>query len=249
MKILVFADVHGNATALEAVLNQERDFDSVIFLGDAVSPGPQPNEALELLASLEGVFIEGNHERSLLDASSTARWPDGFKAFMEWTRVEFEPSGFDFLRSFEKSTELKVDGLTIRCVHGDENKEARHLLPDSPSDSFSPLMSEHSPTTVLFGHSHIQFKREIADQILINVGSVGQNRCGHVVACYGLITDGVFSHRHIEYDPQPWLDALDRVAALNQYADFKAWFRQQMQTGFAGGAVEPWIRFAQQGYR
>ena len=40
MKVLVIADVHGNAEALRAVLARERDADATVFLGDAVSPGP-----------------------------------------------------------------------------------------------------------------------------------------------------------------------------------------------------------------
>lgn len=249
MKILVLADIHGNATATEAVLKQERDFDSVIFLGDSVSPGPQPNETLALLSELKGIFIEGNHERSMLDPQSTAQWPSGFKAFMDWIREEFDPQGFSFLRSFQKSAELEVDGKLFRCVHGDENREARHLLPDSPATSFEPLVESDAEATVLFGHSHIQFTRTIGEQTFINVGSVGQNRCGHVVACYGLITDGEFTHQHVRYDPQPWLDAVDRVKPLNNHSEFKDWFKQQCVTGFANGAVDPWLRFANEGYR
>ena len=42
MKILVIADVHGNAEALSAVLTKEHDADTTVFLGDTVLPGPQP---------------------------------------------------------------------------------------------------------------------------------------------------------------------------------------------------------------
>ena len=46
MKILVIADVHGNSDGLAAVLKSESDADRTIFLGDAVLPGPQPNETI-----------------------------------------------------------------------------------------------------------------------------------------------------------------------------------------------------------
>ena len=50
MKILVIADIHGNAEALRAVLAKESDADTTVFLGDSVSPGPQPNETIDLMA-------------------------------------------------------------------------------------------------------------------------------------------------------------------------------------------------------
>ena len=49
MKILVIADIHGNAEALRAVLDKDGDADRTIFLGDAVLPGPQANETLSLI--------------------------------------------------------------------------------------------------------------------------------------------------------------------------------------------------------
>ena len=38
-KILVISDIHGNAEALRAVINKEKYFDYVIFLGDSVATG------------------------------------------------------------------------------------------------------------------------------------------------------------------------------------------------------------------
>ena len=57
MKILVIADVHGNAEALAAVLERERDADTTVFLGDTVLPGPQPNETIELLSGSRLEFV------------------------------------------------------------------------------------------------------------------------------------------------------------------------------------------------
>ena len=178
MKILVLADIHENATALEAVLIKEREFDSVIFLGDAVSPGPQPNETIELLSDLSGIFIRGNHDAEMLDSNLTANWPDGFKALQDWIYDTFNPSGYDFLRSFQDGGEFTINGQTLILERGDGVGKVRHVLPDTSDELMIPLArgSTHSP--VLFGHSHIQFRRFIGEQEFINPGSIGQNRCG-----------------------------------------------------------------------
>ncbi|MYD43028.1 MAG: metallophosphoesterase family protein [Gammaproteobacteria bacterium] len=249
MKTLVFGDVHGNATALQAVLEQEPEFDSVIFLGDAVSPGPQPNETLELLSELDGIFIRGNHEYTMLNPDSVERWPDGFKAFMHWIYDVFDPSGVDFLTDFQEPGLFEVGDHKIVLAHGDESPDVRHVLPDMKAEQFGPFTYGETQAPVLFGHSHIQFRRTIAEQNFINPGSVGQNRCGHVTACYGLLEDHDFTFHHVNYDPTPWLQALDQIPALDAHESFRGWFRQQMITGFAAGENEPWLTYAAQGYR
>ena len=52
VRIAVLADVHGNAPALRAVLAEvsEARADAIVVAGDVVG-GPQPREALELLAA------------------------------------------------------------------------------------------------------------------------------------------------------------------------------------------------------
>ena len=249
MKILVLADIHGNATALEAVLQRERDFDSVVFLGDAVSPGPQPNETVELLAKLKGVFIRGNHEYTILNRRSTAKWPDGHKALMDWIYDELHASGYHFLRSFGSPGEYELDGRVFVLAHGDENEDVRHVLPDSPDRSFDAFNYGNDQADVLFGHSHVQFTRSVGDQEFINPGSIGQNRCGHVLACYGLLEDGKFTHHHVTYDPTPWLDAWNRITSLHHFAELRETFKQQALTGYAMGATEPWLSYANRGFR
>ena len=56
MKILLISDIHGNAEALRAVMQAERDADASIFLGDAFLSGPQANETLELLSALNPII-------------------------------------------------------------------------------------------------------------------------------------------------------------------------------------------------
>ncbi len=248
MKSLVFGDIHGNATALKAVLEKECDFDSVVFLGDALSPGPQPNETAELLSGLTGLFIQGNHEKVMLNPNLTANWPDGFKALMDWIYKEVDHASYELLASFNQPGEYELQHKRFVLAHGDENPTTRHVLPKAPASDFAPLAHGNSQSPVLFGHSHVQFQCHIGSQNFINPGSVGQNRCGTVAACYGLLVDGNYTAHHVRYDPTPWQDAVDRIPALQEHSEFGAWFKQQTLTGFANGAVEPWLSYGKLGY-
>lgn len=53
--MLFIGDILGNAEALPAVMEAERDADHVVFFGDALLSGPQPNESAELLAAIDMV--------------------------------------------------------------------------------------------------------------------------------------------------------------------------------------------------
>ena len=103
MKILVIADIHGNAEALRAVLDAEPDADTTVFLGDAVSPGPQANETVALLEDLTGTFIIGNHDLEMLEPERTADWPEDWKAYNDWVVETFEPGGFEYLKSLHRT--------------------------------------------------------------------------------------------------------------------------------------------------
>lgn len=65
---LIIGDVHANAEPLEKALEEHRNVDTFIFLGDLVDRGNKPLETLELINDLPGnkVFlIEGNHDNNL----------------------------------------------------------------------------------------------------------------------------------------------------------------------------------------
>jgi hypothetical protein len=101
---------------------------------------------------------------------------------------------------------------------------------------------------VLFGHSHIQFTRDVNGRQFINPGSIGQNRCGRLLACYGLLEDGVYCACQVEYNAAPWVEALEGIKPLDPFPDFRDWVKQGLLTGYGVGEQEPWTRFSQEGY-
>ena len=249
MKILVIADIHGNAEALKAVLDAERDADSTVFLGDTVSPGPQANETVALFENLSGTFIIGNHDLEVLEPERVSGWPEEWRAFNDWVLETLDPAGVDFLRELLPAGDYRVGDLDLCLHHGElEGERPRHAIPDTADTRLQSMANNSKAPVVLFGHSHVQFGREVAGRKFINPGSVGQNRCGKVLACYGVFIDGVFEHRQVPFDPAPWLDAMDRVTPLDAYPDFREWLKNGLLTGYGIGETEPWTRLAAEGY-
>ena len=249
MKVLVIADIHGNANALAAVLEKERDADRTLFLGDAVLPGPQANETIALLKDMApGTHIAGNHDVEMLQPELFANFPEQWLAYFNWVLDTFDPNGFDFLRDLKPSGDYEEDGVRMHLHHGFIEGGPRHAIPTSTDEHLLSIAEGSDAPYVLFGHSHIQFTREINGQTFINPGSIGQNRCGKQLACYGLFEDGVYHHHQVPYDQTPWLEAMNRVATLDEHPEFREWLKEGMITGFANGKSEPWITFAAEGY-
>jgi Icc-related predicted phosphoesterase len=69
MRIAAIYDIHGNLSALEAVLEEIRQakVDCVVVGGD-VLPGPLPRETIQCLLDLDipAQFIHGNGDREVL---------------------------------------------------------------------------------------------------------------------------------------------------------------------------------------
>jgi predicted phosphodiesterase len=75
MKTLVFSDIHGNALALDAMLEDVRgeSFDGMVCLGDAIQSGPQPAETVSRLRELGCPVVMGNADDWLLTGGDKLR--------------------------------------------------------------------------------------------------------------------------------------------------------------------------------
>ena len=81
MRFLMLADIHANIEALEAVLEdaKPRQYDMVIFLGDAVGYGPDPGAVIDKLEELGARCILGNHEAMSMSGLDWKAWKNPFR--------------------------------------------------------------------------------------------------------------------------------------------------------------------------
>src|SRR4029453_3519103 len=68
MRVAVISDIHGNAHALDAVLQAIADdeVDAIWSLGDVVGYGPRPNRCCRLVRDAADVGLRGNHDLACL---------------------------------------------------------------------------------------------------------------------------------------------------------------------------------------
>ena len=204
--LAVLYDIHGNLPALEEVLADAESVGANAYLlgGDFGAGSPWARETVERLRQLpDSTWIRGNGERWLreppLDRPEVA------------TLLDQMDSGVGNDEGWLYSLQAQVELGGVLYVHGS---------PLSDVDSFSPgpaadderLLSGVRDRTVVFGHSHLQFRRPGPNgTTLINPGSAGMPLDRDVRAAYALRHDGgEFEFRRVEYDVERAAEAWER---------------------------------------
>jgi predicted phosphodiesterase len=196
--LAVLYDIHGNLVALEEVLRdaEAAGVDRYLLGGDFASWSPWPLETLERLRGLpETTWIRGNGERWLREPPLDR--PEVVAALRERDSGLGAEEGWVY--SLQERKEL--DGVLY--VHGSPLSDVDSFPPE-PGPDDERMLNGVRDTTVVFGHSHLQFQRAGPSRTtLVNPGSVGMPLDGDVRAAYALRhDDGAFEFRRIPFDTE-----------------------------------------------
>ncbi|KAB2856819.1 MAG: metallophosphoesterase [Anaerolineae bacterium] len=117
MRIAVFSDIHGNAVAFEAMLDdlKNQNIEQMVCLGDAIQGGPQPTEVVAQLQELACPIVMGNADDWLLtgvasDAEqiSAARQIE-LDTVRDWQLSRLSEDDLSFIRTFQPTIRLPLD--------------------------------------------------------------------------------------------------------------------------------------------
>jgi diadenosine tetraphosphatase ApaH/serine/threonine PP2A family protein phosphatase len=197
--LAVLYDIHGNRAALEAVLADARSAGAAEFVlgGDYALFGPFPAETVAIVEELSNArLIRGNVDRW---SAHPEQAPDDqvIRGAIAACR-----------EALGEATVLELDGLPEQLVldgalycHASPVSDMRSFLPQ-PSPEDDELLSGVAQRRVVFGHTHLQFRRRREDGIeLVNPGSVGMPLDGDPRAAYALVHDaGSIEQRRVDYD-------------------------------------------------
>lgn len=200
-------DIHGNLVALEEVLRdaESQGVDRYLLGGDFGAWSPWPLETVERLRGLpQTTWIRGNGERWLREPPLDR--PEVMAAFAEHESGLGTEEGW--LYSLQAQQEL--DGVLY--VHGSPLSDVESFAAE-PQDDDARLLDGVRDTTVVFGHSHLQFERPGPNgTTLINPGSAGMPLDGDPRAAYALRhDDGSFEFRRVEYEIERAAKAWDAL--------------------------------------
>lgn len=204
MKIGIISDIHANIEALMAVFEYFNKYDihRIVCLGDIVGYGPNPNEALELIASRTDTIVAGNHDHAAIGLTDITFFNEYAKKAIQWTRDKLLDENIEILRSFPFTNEIEDESVLL--VHASPLEPDKWLYIFTISDSILQF-SSFDEQIVFVGHSHqpLVFKMNknsgVCDNIrssffqieeksryIINVGSVGQPRDNNPMTSFGI---------------------------------------------------------------
>jgi len=201
----VLYDVHGNLTALEAVLDEaEREGVDEWFLGgDYCAFGPWPVETLARLRELpNATWIRGNGERWLVDPpyDLPADVLEFTHAALASSIAQLPAADIDWLIGLSAF----ADREDAFYCHGSPLSDVKSFGPEAGDDDVR-MLAGIKERQVVFGHSHLQFRRPGPnDTDLLNPGSVGMPLDGDTRAAWALQREnGELDFRRTAYDVTP----------------------------------------------
>lgn len=178
MRIAFISDIHGNFTALQAVLAdiELQKVDRLICLGDTVTMGPQPMEVLATLQALDCTFIKGNHDSAVLNPQEAADYEIAAHLIPDliWCREQLTESHLKFIQSFLPHCELTFpNGVSVLCFHGSPLASTDLLQATTSKETLEKYFEGQDADIFIGGHSHIQMHRRLGNRLILNSGSVG----------------------------------------------------------------------------
>jgi len=213
--LAVLYDIHGNLVALDEVLKDAdaAGADAYLLGGDFASFSPWPLETVQRLVALpQTTWIRGNGERWLREPPADR--PDVA------AELAAHDSGLGTNEGWLYSLQAQVELDGVLYVHGSPLSDVESFRAEPGEDDERMLNGVHDKT-IVFGHSHLQFKRPGPNgTTLINPGSAGMPLDGDVRAAYALRhDDGRFEFRRVAYDDERAAQAWDKMpGTFGQFA-------------------------------
>ena len=159
MSTYVLADIHGNSTAFDAILDMIglQPDDHLYILGDVIDRGPDGIALLQRIRRMENTtLLLGNHEYMMINA---LRKPDNYRLFRLWwmNGCENTYQSYLALSKSEKEELLEyLEGLPFQTsvtVHSDEGEREYILVHAAPTQLF-PIEGEDYPDERKFAVWH-----------------------------------------------------------------------------------------------
>jgi protein phosphatase len=177
--VAIISDIHGNFTALEAVMENinARGIKTIYCLGDLVGKGPNSAKCLDRIRQTCEVVVLGN-------------WDEGIQKItdnevMNWHRDQLGDERLNYLSTLPFHYDFYMSGKYIRLYHASAKSIHHRVVPMihpkgeklamfENTEWITPLVEDKTPDIIGFGDIHAALVEPIDNQrTLFNAGSVG----------------------------------------------------------------------------
>ena len=179
MKIAVFADIHGNKQALEAIISdiKKRNIDNVICLGDTIALGPSSKECLDLIIENKIPMLLGNHELyHMYGHDIDNSFTDAKSKHHNWLNSVLKDDYKQFLLDCDYVYSIEMLGKKISFQHFflfNKYKNPFYHWNVLNSDKLLDIIDNLDSDITIVGHEHTRKIVEHNDKKIIVLGSSG----------------------------------------------------------------------------
>lgn len=183
MRIALISDIHGNTVALDAVLADMGTPDVVVCLGDIAAGGPDPGGAIDRIAELGAISVQGNTDAGMVDMPewwtrpSLMDLPEAAAPGMEvcvWGTEQLTQAQIGYLDALPITAEIDLGAAgDLLAFHGSPRSYEDFIAAWTPDDELQPMLAGSTHTVLAGGHTHVPLVRRHGAQTIVNPGSVG----------------------------------------------------------------------------
>ena len=198
-RVAVLSDVHGNATALDAVRKaiKRAKPDAVLVGGDLAFNGPDPAAAIDSIRALEAdgaLVVQGNTDIAVADFDYAAAFPwfvdgppDHFRAAAEWAHEAIGDERLDYLRRLPAERRLWVDDTLLLLCHAAPGSQTAGFDPELDASVLFDRARGTDARVIFCGHTHVPEIRDLGWKLVVNDGSAGYVFDGDPTASWALV--------------------------------------------------------------
>jgi len=234
MRLAIVSDIHGNRTALEAVLADLKQLspDLIFHGGDLAASGSHDAEVIDRIRALGWPGVLGNTDEMLwaperLD--SLGSQSPALKKLLS-TLAEMIPrmhaslgeERMQWMRSLPKR--YSHEGVTV--VHAGPDDCWKSPMLEAKDEELESVYGPLKARIVVYGHIHRPFVRHLNDFTVANSGSVSLSYDGDSRSSYLLIDNGNVSIRRVEYDIEKACNDL-----MNSGLPYAPWLVRVLRAG------------------
>ncbi len=225
MKVIIISDIHGNYDALSSIND---DYDKMIFLGDAVDYGPEPDLVIDYLRDKSDINIMGNHDNAVV-YNTDCMCSFDMHELSEITRKEItmkllDKNDINYMKGFKNYSEFDIDNKRFYATHGSPlNNLNGYLFATEAELLYKKREFTQNYDFILVGHTHfmMMYRNKI-----INPGSAGQPRDLNYMPSYVLYDSdkNTFTFKRFNYNYENVLKKLRSLLDYDTYNKIKVFY-------------------------
>jgi len=192
MKVCILSDIHGNYDAMKkCILEAKKEgVKTILCLGDYVGYYYEPEKCIDLLIKEKAICIKGNHEDIFLEILKNkkklplfvTKYGNGINLAIKKLKTKH----INFIKKLKNNKEIVINNLKFLLSHGSPWDPNLYVYPNK-FKNYIHKFKKYKYDFILLGHTHIQMKKKMKKNIVLNPGSVGQPRDGNDLAKWVII--------------------------------------------------------------